>query len=132
MHLDRWSTGRVALVGDAAYCASVASGQGTSLALVGAYVLAGELAAASDHVEGFANYEAALRGFVDANQKLGPANIKRMVLASKAQVRLSMLFLSLLSRLPGKDRLIAKAVEPIHRAANVISLKDYPVRCSPA
>lgn len=132
VHLDRWSTGRVALVGDAAYCASVASGQGTSLALVGAYVLAGELAAASDHVEGFANYEVALRGFVDANQKLGPANIKRMVLASKAQVRLSMLFLSLLSRLPGKDRLIAKAVEPIHRAANVISLKDYPVRCSPA
>jgi 2-polyprenyl-6-methoxyphenol hydroxylase-like FAD-dependent oxidoreductase len=129
VHMDRWANGRVALVGDAAYCASTASGQGTSLALVGAYVLAGELAAARDHVQGFANYEAALRDFVDANQKLGPANIKRMVLASKAQVRLSMIFLSLLSKLPGKDKLIAKAVEPIHRAANVITLKDYAVRC---
>lgn len=130
VHMERWSSGRVALVGDAAYCASVASGQGTSLALVGAYVLAGELAAAQrDHVQGFANYEAELRPFVDANQKLGPANVKRMVLASKAQVRLSMMFLSLLSKLPGKDKLMAKALEPIHRAANVITLKDYAMRC---
>jgi 2-polyprenyl-6-methoxyphenol hydroxylase-like FAD-dependent oxidoreductase len=133
VHMDRWSNGRVALVGDAAYCASVASGQGTSLALVGAYVLAGELAAAhGDHVAGFAGYETALREFVEANQKLGPANIKRMVLASKAQVRVSMIFLSLLSKLPGKDKLIAKAVAPISRAANAITLKDYPVRCSAA
>ncbi|HEX6358544.1 FAD-dependent monooxygenase [Actinophytocola sp.] len=132
VHMEQWSTGRVALVGDAAYCASVASGQGTSLALVGAYVLAGELAAADHHEQGFANYESAMREFVTANQKLGPANIKRMVLASKAQVRLSMIFLSLLSKLPGKDRLMAKAIEPIHRAANVITLKDYPVRSFPA
>ena len=125
VHMDRWARGRVALVGDAAYCASTASGQGTSLALVGAYVLAGELAAAADHDAGFAAYEAAMREFVEVNQKLGPANIKRMVLASSLQVRLSMLFLSLLSKLPGKDRMIAKAVAPIHRAANAIELKDY-------
>lgn len=126
VHMDRWAKGRVVLVGDAAYCASTASGQGTSLALVGAYVLAGELAAAGgDHVAGFAGYEAALREFVDVNQKLGPANIKRMVLASKVGVRLSMIFLSLLSKLPGKERMIAKAVAPIHRAANAIELKTY-------
>ena len=40
VHIDRWSRGRVVLLGDAAHCASPASGQGTSLALVGAYVLA--------------------------------------------------------------------------------------------
>jgi len=126
VHMDTWSTGRVALVGDAAYCASTASGQGTSLALVGAYVLAGELArAGGDHAAGFAAYETALREFVEQNQKLGPANIKRMVLASKAQVRMSMAFLNLLSKLPGKDRLMAKAVAPIHRAANAIELADY-------
>jgi len=126
VHLDRWSAGRVALVGDAAHCASVASGQGTSLALVGAYVLAGELAAAGDdHEAGFANYEAALRDFVAANQELGPANVKRMVLASRAGVWLSMTFLALLSKLPGHDRLMAKAIEPIHRAANAITLKEY-------
>src|SRR5262249_12124257 len=45
--MPRWSDGRVVLVGDAAYCASPMSGQGTSIALIGAHVLAGELAAAA-------------------------------------------------------------------------------------
>jgi len=39
--MDRWSDGRVVLLGDAAYCPSPASGQGASTALVGAYLLAG-------------------------------------------------------------------------------------------
>ncbi|TFV57510.1 hypothetical protein E4P42_15310 [Mycobacterium sp. PS03-16] len=69
--MDRWSTGRIALVGDAAHCASPLSGQGSSLALIGAYVLAGELAAAGgDHGRGFAGYEAALRRYVTDNQAL--------------------------------------------------------------
>jgi 2-polyprenyl-6-methoxyphenol hydroxylase-like FAD-dependent oxidoreductase len=132
VHMERWSNHRVGLLGDAAYCASVASGQGTSLALVGAYVLAGELAAARDHAEGFAAYEAEMREFVELNQKLGPANIKRMVLRSKAGVWLSMKMLSLLWKLPTKDKMIEKVTEPINRAANAITLKDYPVRCSAA
>ncbi|MCX7124597.1 MAG: FAD-dependent monooxygenase [Gammaproteobacteria bacterium] len=45
--MKSWTKGRVALVGDAGYCPSPLSGQGTSLALVGAYILAGELKAAS-------------------------------------------------------------------------------------
>ncbi|MCX4958348.1 FAD-dependent monooxygenase [Streptomyces virginiae] len=126
VRMDRWSTGRVVLLGDAAYCASPASGQGTSLALVGAYVLAGELAAAGGrHSDALAAYEREMRPFVERNQKLGPANIKRMVLRSAGQVRMSMAVLSLLGRLPGKDRLMAKAVEPIHRAATAITLKQY-------
>ncbi|HYQ62653.1 FAD-dependent monooxygenase [Actinophytocola sp.] len=129
VHLDRWSSHRVALVGDAAYCASVASGQGTSLALVGAYVLAGELAAARDHAAGFAAYEAELREFVAINQKMGPANIKRMVLRGRAGVWLSMKMLSLLWKLPIRDKMIEKVTGPIDRAANAITLKHYPVRC---
>ena len=43
VHMPSWTSGRVALVGDAGYCASPLSGMGTSLALVGAYLLAGEL-----------------------------------------------------------------------------------------
>lgn len=126
VHMERWSKGRVVLLGDAAYCASPASGQGTSLALVGAYVLAGELAAASgDHDTGFAAYEREMRLFAEANQKLGPSNIKRMVLRSKGQVRMSMVMLGLLSHLPGKDRIMAKAIAPIHKAANAIALKPY-------
>ncbi|MFC4592086.1 FAD-dependent monooxygenase [Sphaerisporangium corydalis] len=72
VHLDRWSAGRVTLVGDAGYCAAPTSGRGTSQALIGAYVLAGELAeAGGDHEKAFAAYEAGLRDHVEANQKLG-------------------------------------------------------------
>ncbi len=69
--MDSWSNGRVSLVGDAGYAASPLSGQGTSLALVGAYVLAAELkAAGGDHQAGFAAYESKLRYFVEQNQGL--------------------------------------------------------------
>jgi len=69
IHLPRWSSGRVALVGDAAYAPSFLTGQGTSLALVGAYMLAGSLAD-RDHAAGFAAYERDTRDFVTANQEL--------------------------------------------------------------
>lgn len=74
--MDGWSKGRVALVGDAAYCCSPLSGQGTSVALLGAYILAGELAAAgADYQRGFANYYAEFSGFVERNQWLVSDNI---------------------------------------------------------
>lgn len=67
-----WSQGRVALVGDAGYCPSPRSGQGTSLALVGAYVLAAELAQhGGDYAGAFARYEEHMRPYVDLNQALG-------------------------------------------------------------
>ncbi|MGD9987545.1 FAD-dependent monooxygenase [Pseudonocardia sp.] len=70
--MDSWSSGRVGLLGDAAFSSSPMSGQGTGLALVGAYVLAGELAAAGwDPKVGFAAYEAWMRPFVEANQEIG-------------------------------------------------------------
>ena len=47
IRLESWSRGRVALVGDAAFCVSLMAGQGSALALTAAYVLAGELAKAS-------------------------------------------------------------------------------------
>ncbi|TYK92755.1 FAD-dependent oxidoreductase, partial [Streptococcus pyogenes] len=67
-------SGRVALVGDAAHAPSFLSGQGTSLALVGAYVLAGELAAHGDPAHGFASYERLARPFMEANQALALNN----------------------------------------------------------
>ncbi|MFE6411007.1 FAD-dependent monooxygenase [Streptomyces sp. NPDC057837] len=69
IRMPRWSSGRVALVGDAAYAPSFLTGQGTSLALVGAYTLAASLAGA-DHAEGFAAYERTTREFVTLNQDL--------------------------------------------------------------
>ncbi|MEV5019120.1 FAD-dependent monooxygenase [Streptomyces sp. NPDC053780] len=69
IRMPRWSSGRVALVGDAAYAPSFLTGQGTSLALVGAYMLAGSLAGL-DHAAGFAAYEHGTRDFVTLNQNL--------------------------------------------------------------
>ena len=74
IHMECWWKGRIALVGDAGYCGSPLSGQGTSLALVGAYVLAEALeAAGGEHRAAFARYEARMRGFVEQNQDLAMA-----------------------------------------------------------
>ncbi|GAB3461149.1 FAD-dependent monooxygenase [Kineococcus endophyticus] len=76
VHLDRWSSGRVVLLGDAAHCASPVSGMGTTLGLTGAYVLAGELATAHargrSHTDAFAAYERRLRPLVTRAQDLPP------------------------------------------------------------
>ncbi len=67
--LERWSKGRVALVGDAAACVSFLAGEGTGLAIVEAYVLAGELhRAGSDWARGLREYETRLRTFVRKKQ----------------------------------------------------------------
>ncbi len=56
--MDRWFEGRSVLLGDAAWCPSPLSGMGTGMAVVGAYVLAGELAdAAGDYRVAFDRYE---------------------------------------------------------------------------
>lgn len=68
--IDSWSRGRIALVGDSAFCVSLMAGQGSALAMTAAYMLAGELAkAGGQHQEAFRNYEAHLRTFIDAKQK---------------------------------------------------------------
>jgi hypothetical protein len=71
--MEKWSEGRVALVGDAGYCPSPISGMGTSLAIIGAYILAGELAACKgDWEKGLDGYEEKMRPFVTKAQKLPP------------------------------------------------------------
>jgi 2-polyprenyl-6-methoxyphenol hydroxylase-like FAD-dependent oxidoreductase len=77
--MDRWSSGRVGLFGDAAFSSSPMSGQGTGLALVGAYLLAGELASAGwDAQAGFAAFEGRMRSFVEANQEIGRLHVRTL------------------------------------------------------
>ena len=72
--MESWSKGRVALVGDAAFCVSLMAGQGSALAMTAAYVLAGELAkAAGRHEEAFSNYERLLRAYIGSKQKVARA-----------------------------------------------------------
>ncbi len=70
IRMPSWSRGRVALVGDAAFCVSLLAGQGSSLAMISAYVLAGELIAShGQHRQAFDRYEQRLRGFVETKQR---------------------------------------------------------------
>jgi 2-polyprenyl-6-methoxyphenol hydroxylase-like FAD-dependent oxidoreductase len=70
IRMDAWSQGRVALVGDAAFCVSLLAGQGSALAMTAAYVLAGELATSQDQPqEAFRRYEDRLRPFIHAKQQ---------------------------------------------------------------
>jgi 2-polyprenyl-6-methoxyphenol hydroxylase-like FAD-dependent oxidoreductase len=67
--MEHWTKGRVALVGDAGYAVSLTTGQGASMAMVGAYVLAGEIAAAgADLAAGITRYEDEIREYVLRNQ----------------------------------------------------------------
>jgi 2-polyprenyl-6-methoxyphenol hydroxylase-like FAD-dependent oxidoreductase len=82
IRMDAWSHGRVALVGDAAFCVSLLAGQGSALAMTAAYVLAGELATSQDRPqEAFRRYEERLRPFIQAKQqaaeRFAPALVPR-------------------------------------------------------
>jgi 2-polyprenyl-6-methoxyphenol hydroxylase-like FAD-dependent oxidoreductase len=127
IEMPRWSQGRVVLVGDAAYCASPMSGQGTSIALIGASVLAGELAAASgDHRRAFAEFESVMRPFVAANQALGLKAAKLMRSGDSTSV-VGWLLQQLMGAVPGRmtEWIIHRSTERIAHAANSIRLKDY-------
>jgi 2-polyprenyl-6-methoxyphenol hydroxylase-like FAD-dependent oxidoreductase len=111
--MDRWSSGRVGLLGDAAFSSSPLSGAGTGLALVGAYLLAGELAAAEwEPTTGFAAYEQKMRSYVEANQEIGRLHARSL-------------------DAPGPDAEPAPELDAdgltdlIERAINGVALPDY-------
>lgn len=123
IHMPCWSKGRVALVGDAAYAATPLSGQGTSMAIAGSYVLAGELSEAkNNHHIGFAHYEMLMRPFVKKNQKL--AHMGAKILRSSAYSRW---LYRLGAMMPGKLILYFKnlALKRTIKAANALHLKEY-------
>ncbi|MFF0243287.1 FAD-dependent monooxygenase [Streptosporangium sandarakinum] len=117
VHIDRYASGRVVLLGDAAY-GNTLGGFGTGLAVVGAYVLAGELAlAGGDHRAGFRGYEELLRGYAkvtgkgDAGGFLAPATRGRIRMRNWMFQRRFLLTLML---------------KLTDRFATDIELKDYP------
>jgi len=103
--MDSWSRGRVSLVGDAGYSPGPAVGGGTSLAVVGAYVLASELAAANgDHDRGLAAYEQILRPAVQQSQRIGPFVLNTLIPRSGIQLWAMAQAIRLLPRLPRPAR----------------------------
>jgi len=126
VQMESWFRGRIALVGDAGYCPSPASGQGTSLALVGAYVLAGELAAAAgDYQTAFARYNEQMRGYITQNLELGIKMAQEMVPTSRFQFWLRSQMMRMLPYLPWKRMIVKQITDPLQHAANAITLKNY-------
>lgn len=122
IRMPHWSSGRLVLTGDAAHAPSFMTGQGSSLALVGAYVLAGELAAefgevdrAGDHRAAFERYEKITRPFVEANQNLvSPGKATLIPSTAEALAARNAMFQKI-SKVPSDE-------EPAHWA---IDLPDY-------
>jgi 2-polyprenyl-6-methoxyphenol hydroxylase-like FAD-dependent oxidoreductase len=103
--MPTWIKGRVALVGDAGYSPGPAVGGGTSLAVIGAYMLASELAVAGgNHVEGFAAYERALGPVVQRSRSIGPTVMRLIIPRSRAQVWTMVQAMRLLPHLPARLR----------------------------
>jgi len=116
-----WSKGRMVLLGDAAYCASPISGMGTSLALVGAYVLAGELAAHVDRRDGLKGYERIMRPYVQQAQALPPGTPRLAYPASPLGIKMFHGFVKLAAT-PLIGRLGNRFFTP---PADKIDLPDY-------
>lgn len=126
VYMPRWSKGRVALVGDAAFAPSPLSGQGTSIALVGAYVLAEELAASgADYSAAFERYELRLRDYVGKNQELVEFSLAAM--GAKPDSWETAFFQFMFENAPREDwaRLLKQfGTQRVHEAANCLKLAD--------
>jgi 2-polyprenyl-6-methoxyphenol hydroxylase-like FAD-dependent oxidoreductase len=113
----------VALVGDAAHAPALLSGQGTSLALIDAYVLAGELAAAGgDPTVAFAAYERTLRPFVERNQALATSGAATLIPQTWTALWMRNAVLAALPLLGPAKRLLAGRID---EAARSFPLPDY-------
>ncbi len=121
VHLDHWHRGRAVLLGDAGYCPTPLTGMGTSLALVGAYVLAGELAAVGgDHRSALPNYERVMRPYVSRAQQLPPGGASGYAPSSSLAIRLRAASMRSMTRWPMRNLLAAQFAK-----ASDVTLPDY-------
>jgi 2-polyprenyl-6-methoxyphenol hydroxylase-like FAD-dependent oxidoreductase len=127
LQLDTWSRGRVALVGDAGYCPGPAVGGSTSLAVLGAYVLAGELAEAKgDYTRAFPSYERAMADAVRHSRAFARTAAKTIVPSSRAGVWGLTHAAQLISVLPaGLSKAIARMNTNGARLYDSMQYKEY-------
>lgn len=127
LRMDRWSRRRVTLVGDAGYCPGPAVGGSTSLAVLGAYVLAGELArAGGDHLRAFAAYELQMREPVHRSRGFARAAAKSIIPGSRAGVWALTRGVRLVSQMPGAfSRALARLNTKGVRMHDSMPVPDY-------
>lgn len=121
VRMDHWSAGRVGLIGDAAYCPTPLTGLGTSLALVGAYVLAGELCRPeNDHHTAFARMEEIVRPYVTQGQQLPPSGVAGFAPRSRTAIAFRDASMRWMRRWP-----VRPFLEKQFSKANAITLPSY-------
>jgi 2-polyprenyl-6-methoxyphenol hydroxylase-like FAD-dependent oxidoreductase len=121
VRMERFTSGRVALVGDAGYSPSPVTGLGTSLALVGAYVLAGELGRSGGACDvAFPRYESVMRDYVTQCQKLPPGGLEGMLPRTRPAIWMRNLSMRLMTRWP-----VRSLVAGLFQKADAIVLEDY-------
>jgi 2-polyprenyl-6-methoxyphenol hydroxylase-like FAD-dependent oxidoreductase len=121
VRMERWSSGSVVLTGDAAWAPTPLSGIGTSLAIVGGYVLAGELARQSDPASAFGCYEKVMRPFVQEGQNI-PKIVPRMLWPHNAPELMMMRSAMRVAGMPLVKKVFSSTFA---RDSNRIDLPDY-------
>jgi 2-polyprenyl-6-methoxyphenol hydroxylase-like FAD-dependent oxidoreductase len=101
IRLDRWTKGRTALVGDAVACVSLVAGEGSSLAMAEAYMLAGELShCGGDYGAAFARYEQQLKPFLRRKQLAVARTASSLAPKTAFGIQFRNLAVQLMRRLP--------------------------------
>jgi 2-polyprenyl-6-methoxyphenol hydroxylase-like FAD-dependent oxidoreductase len=128
LRLDTWSRGRVTLVGDAGYCPGPAVGGNTSLAVVGAYTLAGELATyAPDYSAAFAAYEQRIGDYVLRSRDFAITAATKLVPASKFDLWMLLQLARVIGVVPASvSRTAAKLGGRGLRLHDMFALMEYP------
>jgi len=120
VHVETWARGRVVLLGDAGYCGTPLAGMGTSMSLVGGYVLAGELAAAKTPEEGFAAYQREMADYVAEGTQLPPGGVEMFAPNGRLMIRMRAMSMRMMGLWPMKGLL-----EKQFSKAEAIQVKDY-------
>jgi 2-polyprenyl-6-methoxyphenol hydroxylase-like FAD-dependent oxidoreductase len=126
-----WSRGRIALLGDAAFCASPVGGGSASLALIGAYVLAGELSRTDDHRSALARYERFMRPHVDSAQDVSPRVLRGANPRTAAGIRTLHATARLAASRAGRAATDLVGRRLVTLAVDDVTLPDYPRTPSP-
>ncbi|MET0426554.1 MAG: FAD-dependent monooxygenase, partial [Actinoplanes sp.] len=121
VRVPSWHRGRVVLLGDAGYCGSPLAGLGTSISLVGAYVLAGELTEASSPERAFAAYQDRMADYVAQGMELAPGGIRAFAPQSPLMIRMRAASMRSMGRWPMRQLLARQFAK-----ADAITLRDYP------
>ncbi len=109
VEVPEWSRGRVTLVGDACQAVSLLAGQGASLAVAGAYVLAEQLAGAGSVGEALARYQAQWQPVVTAKQQTARSSIEWFLPSSRTRLWLRRIA-ARLTAVPWLDRYVSNAL----------------------